>query len=257
MPNHVTNFLTFKGKQEQIDELINKVKGKEDVIDFNSFYPMPKELRNTTSPANIVTEEEYLKEQEKPDNLYKSITKDMSDKLIEKYGHNNWYSWALDNWGTKWNCYDSCEFDNGFQFLTAWSTPYKAICKLSELFPEVEMNVRFYDEDFGSNVGEYTLLNGELIYENCPDYSEESIRLAIDISGGDYYYSDHLADLDNDTDINSVFNSACIKLNHEENYGFEDFPNNVLNKLLEYAIADEKYDRAERIKTLLNTKKLN
>jgi hypothetical protein len=254
MPNHVTNFLTFKGEQKQIDELINKVKRKDTLFDFNSFYPMPKELKKTTSPARIVTEEEYLKEQEKPDNLYKSITQKMSDELIAKYGHNDWYDWSIENWGTKWNCYDCCEFENGFQFLTAWSTPYKAICKLSELFPEVEINVRFYDEDFGSNVGEYILLNGELTYENCPDYSEDSIRLAINIASGDYYYSDYLADLDSETDINSVFNSTCIKLNHEENYGFDDFPDNVLNKLLEYAIADEKYDRAEKIKTLLNTK---
>jgi hypothetical protein len=124
--------------------------------------------------------------------------------------------------------------------------------KMSEAFPEVYISVRYFDEDFGSNVGEYTLLKGDLIDENVPnDGGEDAYRLAIDIDGGDYHFSDWLAD-SNDYDINSTYFSTCIKLNHEKDYPFDDFPKRVLDKLLEYAIRDEKYERANKIKEELN-----
>jgi hypothetical protein len=89
--------------------------------------------------------------------------------------------------------------------------------------------------------------------ENVPDNgSEEAYRLAIDISGGDYHFSDGLANAFGEFDIHDTYYATCIQLNHEKDYPFDDFPKKVLDKLLEYAVRDEKYERANKIKEELN-----
>jgi hypothetical protein len=254
MPNHVTNYLTFTGNENQIAKLFEEVQTKHSDFDFNSFAPMPRSLKNTSSPANIVTEEEYKQWKESNDNkkYVKLLTQKKSDNLIKKYGHNNWYNWACNNWGTKWNAYNVQITENGFIFQTAWCTPLEAMIKLSEKYPEVTIKVRYIDEDFGNNVGEYTLWNGGIEDEYTPEYSEESIRLAIDIDGGDYYYGDYLVDLDEETEL-GLFEMTCIKVSHEEQYPVNDFPNNILEKLLELAVKDEQFERAEEIKKQMET----
>lgn len=80
---------------------------------FNEFVPMPDALRDTTSPSE-------------PD-----------ETLIEKYGHSDWYSWSIANWGTKWCETESDvsyegEKDATVYFNTAWSPPiefYNALVK--------------------------------------------------------------------------------------------------------------------------------
>jgi hypothetical protein len=87
---------------------------KEDNL-FDTFIPMPAELRHTTSPS------------------------ESNETLIEKYGHSDWYSWALSNWGCKWDI-SSGDFEldedglsgNGW-FDTAWGPPIIAYGKLQEL----------------------------------------------------------------------------------------------------------------------------
>lgn len=72
---------------------------------FNAFVPMPEALRGTTSPSE-------------PDSV-----------LIEKYGASDWYSWSVNNWGTKWDtsASDCNPYEDGkgvdMYFETAWSPP--------------------------------------------------------------------------------------------------------------------------------------
>ena len=259
MPNHITNYVTFGGSDAKIAELLSRVKSDFSKFDFKTFAPMPDELMGSRSPSNIVSQQEYDKwvfKDKKDDDIYDSqrcITQQMSDDMKAKYGADNWYDWSINNWGTKWNAYDIHIVDDQVTFHTAWSTPFRAMVKLSEAFPDVVISVRYYDEDFGANVGEYELRNGQLEDENVPDDGgEDAYRLAIDIDGGDYHFSDNLLDLDDDCNINSTYYSTCIQLNHEKDYPFDDFPKKVLDKLLEYAIRDEKYERANKIKEELN-----
>ena len=66
-----------------------------------------------------------------------------------QYGCGDWYGWCNRNWGTKWNAYD-IHFDQESQsihFLTAWDTPMPVIDKLSQMFPEVEIDLQWADED--------------------------------------------------------------------------------------------------------------
>lgn len=177
MPNHVTNILTVNGSQDEL--IIDSLFNEENEIDFNIFAPMPEELKKVSSPVKIVTKEERDAEiadyeqrlangQPTLGNTF-SITQEMSDDYIARFGANNWYDWAIANWGTKWGGYDAeRESPDTVKFLTAWSTPVNAIKSLSLKYPEQEFNVRYADEDFGSNVGEYTIIDGEIIEYYAP-----------------------------------------------------------------------------------------
>ncbi len=56
----------------------------------------------------------------------------MDEKLLEG---NDWYSWRVENWGTKWDGYEGrFNYDqNAFSFCTAWSPPLPIIKKLAEI----------------------------------------------------------------------------------------------------------------------------
>ncbi len=77
-----------------------------------------------------------------------------------------WRDWSIDNWGTKWNGYNT---EIGYnedgtaklRFQTAWSHPYPVIEKLSKNFPDVLIQVSYADEDLGHNIGQYAIKNDE------------------------------------------------------------------------------------------------
>lgn len=139
MPNHVTNNVSLKGKDEDIKDILSSLKSEDSDFDFNKIIPMPKELEGTVSSTATPTNHE----------------------LIEKYGADNWYDWSNKNWGTKWNAYDISIIDETeIQFDTAWSCAAALIGKLSALHPKVEFTLTYADEDLGSNCGIVTYKNG-------------------------------------------------------------------------------------------------
>ena len=128
---------------------------------FRSILPMPKELEHTSSPARIYESQEeideYIKSREDETDspfakqmMAQAMTREYSDYLIKTYGFNNWYDWAYENWGTKWDVsetwledeYDSLRYD----FDTAWCPP-EPICEfLRDKFPDVSISW-FYREE--------------------------------------------------------------------------------------------------------------
>lgn len=79
---------------------------------------------------------------------------------IETYRCCTWYDWSIKNWGTKWNV---CEFehdDTTMIFETAWSCPGPILEELSKKYPKETIEVKYADEDIGSNCGYVTLING-------------------------------------------------------------------------------------------------
>lgn len=127
---------------------------------------MPSELKNTTSPTRIVSEEEYKKEKAKLDAVIAKkeedrtpeerrmcslpITKEMQKEYLKKYGCDNWYDWAIRNWGTKWGAYDITDWEGDtITFFTAWSVPEPVYEELSNLFPKAEFEVKYADEGGG------------------------------------------------------------------------------------------------------------
>lgn len=268
MPNHVTNILTIEGEQELVQKCLSEIKGQNEdqYIDFNNFAPMPKELENTQSPVKIISQKKYdaqearitageLTEIEKNWGFSRGITKKMSKRFKKEFGADNWYDWHLANWGTKWNAYDqiSDEGSNVITFSTAWSTPFDAIQTLSAKYPTLSFNVRYADEDFGQNVGEYTLEDGEETYEDVPDGgSLDAYRMAMEIR--DEHYLNLVEYLINDAEEGDNFTERMIELAHEQTYLEEDYPLFVLEKLKELAIRDEQYERVEAIDKIIQEK---
>lgn len=181
MPNWCYNTVDIYGTEDDFKDFYDYFKeidndGKEKfVFNFNKVTRMPRELENTTSPVRIISQEDYDKVQE----LYKEhggqyniwdlfndkkisekerdlmfqngITQEISDRLNSKYGYDNWYAWANNNWGTKWNIEDenvndmddtSCQL----YFKTAWSPPVAIIDKLKEMFPNLDINGYYLGE---------------------------------------------------------------------------------------------------------------
>lgn len=265
MPNHVTNRLTIIGTNEQIKQVREVIRGEREdqFIDFHKIAPIPKELEGTRSPVHIISQEEYDKqeerlakgeitENEKNFGLSRGLTQEIADEYIRKFGHADWYGWQTDNWSTKWNAYDQTELDEDcIEFQTAWSTPFELMIKLSELFPEVTFEVKYADEDFGYNVGEYTLLNGE-VEENVPDGgSDEAYLMAMDIQYGtpeDYFdcnqeifegeYIDDDEELDNYTE-KMIGLAYRHKYHPSEDCGFHKL---VLERFKEIALEDENFE---------------
>ena len=116
MPNWCDNQITITGPNKVIDKIekiVNEEKGAGGLLDF--FHPMPKELRDTTADGSE------------------------DKKLLEKYGYSDWYGWACDNWGTKWDLNEFYGVDRqylteqnegestiSFSFSSAWSPPIGA-----------------------------------------------------------------------------------------------------------------------------------
>ena len=263
MPNHITNRLSIIGTEEQVAQVRAEIRGEEAdrFIDFHKIAPIPKELEGTVSPMRIVSQEEYdiqekkiatndLTENEKNWGISRSLTQELADEYKAKFGHCDWYGWQTSNWGTKWNAYDQYSDDaNVIEFNTAWSTPYSLLVNLSKKYPQVTFEVEYADEDFGYNVGKFTLFNGEVSDENIPDGgTQEAIEMAMDIKGDDDYYLESylIDDAEEDGELSS-FAETLIDIAHERGVLHKEYPTIVLEKLRELALADEQFERVVQI----------
>ena len=187
MPNHTANNFVIQGPVADINRFIAAVKTDETDIDFNGVSPMPVELKGTTSPTRIVTQEEVDKawsdwntrkeagtldshEKDKPWGL--GITQAQANELMNKYGATNWYDWCNTNWGTKWGAYDAREWsvtEHGdgsghatIYYETAWSPATALWLRVSKDYPTIRFYHEFADEG-GAFLGSETIVNGEII----------------------------------------------------------------------------------------------
>lgn len=192
MPNYVANRVVLVGSDETIKKVIAFVKSDESVFDFNKIVPMPETFLkyDTTNYPNgkqlqvgqrvswekdspIVTEE-LIEE-------YKQATREQE----EKYGVVGWYDWSINYWGTKWNACDALMTEGGvFLFDTAWSAPIPVLTALSKLFPDVEIQFTFADEDCSFNTGEGTIQNGDVEAYYPEGNSEEGWQLYFELHPG-------------------------------------------------------------------------
>lgn len=269
MPNHITNRLTVVGNEADVKAVMNCLADEKDGVTFDNFAPMPEELRGTTSPTRIVSQEEYdqaviqQKEQEdKGDEYLMSlpITMMMQGALLRKYGVDNWYDWACKNWGTKWGAYNGViHSENCCTFDTAWSTPVQAMETLSKKFPNVTLHVEYADEDFGYNVGKYTLKDGDGDAEIPEGGSLEALEMAMNIKGNqDYVLGDwligSLEDLTDDCDVDDItdYDKYCLDLAYKTKYDFDGYPKVALNYLIQLAESHEDYEYANRVKKFMD-----
>ncbi|MDD4546143.1 MAG: hypothetical protein PHR24_02455, partial [Oscillospiraceae bacterium] len=226
MPNHITNILNIQADEDKVRDILENIKSDEyglGSVDFNKLIPMPESLniesgsrssrglelyRSFLLDSAAVAYADVQNTEPSPYHSeaitallkkYQELTKDDPELLqlgrqcyenIQNYGHTDWYSWSVENWGTKWNSYGYKEFpeyqddDSEIRFLTAWAAPHPVLEKLSELYPDITFSHRWADEDFGHNVGEQDYLGGEIVSENIPiGGSAEAYEMAADILG--------------------------------------------------------------------------
>jgi hypothetical protein len=203
MPNHVTQQLSILG--QHAPKVIEHIAGTDLAVDFNQVIPMPEELnieessdghmgiaaitgqcgKYLTYPwvkkERIFTDKDFAAyvERERP----KAI--DLARKYIsnqEKFGHKTWWGWCVENWGTKWNAYSVGEPEllsdrATIRFNTAWSPALPVIARLSELFPSVELTLRYFDEGW-SFAGEAFFAAGVHV-DDCFAPSESDPRTRI------------------------------------------------------------------------------
>jgi len=159
MPNWCSNRVTVCGKLAEVKQLKERVKGIES-FSFDSVLPMPEELKTVQSPVSIMTQEKIEEYKKKwgshPLHLTLPITQETSDRLDAEYGANNWYDWANENWGTKWDARDVTLEDSTldgeetygeleYTFDTAWGPPEGVHSILTKDFPTLSITW-FWDE---------------------------------------------------------------------------------------------------------------
>ena len=196
MPNWVITRIYITGPEDKIKEFEDKVirlGGEEEVFSFNRINKRPEELGNTQCPPpkskkikvkTLAGEELEIEEIADCNNATREMCKD----LESRFGHNNWYDWNNWNWGTKWDCSESIysQEDKMLEFQTAWACPQEILLRMSEMFPDLQFNGSYADEDFGSNAGYIT--NGGAY--SLDDLSEEACETAATLWGHEGYYDD-------------------------------------------------------------------
>lgn len=152
-------------------------------FDFNAVIPMPAILRETESGSDtsfglfalgeeqgdrfagnpltyrwvqelgISSREEFRAwlEKDRPGAIEKAKLAIEAKRLT---GHADWYSWSVENWGTKWNAYNFQEVtdaDGEYEFLiqTAWSFPKPVFEAIAAVFPALRFWCRCFDEGWG------------------------------------------------------------------------------------------------------------
>ena len=196
MPNWVITQIYITGPEDKIKEFEDKVirlGEEEEVFSFNRINKRPEELDNTQCPPpkpkkiKVKTQTgEELEIEEIAD--CNNATPEMCKDLESRFGHNNWYDWNNWNWGTKWDCSESIysQEDKILEFQTAWACPQEILLKMTEMFPDLQFNGSYADEDFGSNAGYIT--NGVPYAFSAS--SEEACETAATLWGHEGYYDD-------------------------------------------------------------------
>lgn len=165
MPNWCSNFVTFKHSDSK---MINRVKNAvEKGRLFDEFVPVPKELLETISGS-------YGDSKEQAD-LEAQMTHNRA-----KYGYANWYDFAVEQWGTKWDVTDShvtAKEKNSISifFDSAWGPPLAFYDKMHSAL-EFEVDAIYY-EPGAAFCGQY--INGEDTDYNLHGETSESVELNI------------------------------------------------------------------------------
>ena len=165
MPNHVINVVKFKHlKPNEVDfileALTHEYNDTERILDFNAIIPEPKTKDKCPEDCLVNKDSHVMEVPEKP--------------------WFDWYAWHNKYWGTKWDAYDGytkigktwvmCVFN------TAWSAPFPIYEALAQKY-NFEFEVKYADEDYGSNCGKITYDPAADEYEHyCDDYYDAGTR---------------------------------------------------------------------------------
>jgi len=176
MPNWCNNQITITGPNSVIDKIEKIVDEKQETEGLLQFmYPMPEGLKNTTA----------------------DMTEDK--EMIKKYGYSDWYGWATNEWGTKWDLTEFYGVDRqyltetsegestiSFAFDSAWSPPVGAYENFIANNEDCSLRATYYEPgcDFMGIWQDYD--------DKCYTISET----APEGSKDDFWYTEEGAELD-------------------------------------------------------------
>lgn len=165
MPNHIQSIITISGTKESVERVKNRILVTEE-------YNNEVKERNNGLAENFQIPERKIGALSfnrlipTPTNIFQG---DLSQEQEDMYGAENcWYEWRIKNWGTKWDAYEQeiqMLDDDMMQimFQTAWSAPLPYMKELAKVCVEegCELGGRFADEDFGGNMGYYSIMEDD------------------------------------------------------------------------------------------------
>lgn len=196
MPNWCDNDLYIYGKHRT--EIADAIANGENVIDFEKIVPMPPGLieimkGSTSSDAEIllgwrdpdgmlgwdwvkaegISDVEGLKAYLVKNNPDLPAIAEKMKALKEETGYSDWYQFAIERWGTKWNT-DGGSRDDGrtricLTFHTAWSPPMPIVDALAKKYPKTRFSLRYYECGMGFR-GHYEVKGDDVLWD---DYWED------------------------------------------------------------------------------------
>jgi len=164
MPNWVYNGLTIEGNPDSVNKLVEQMNTP--FTRNETLYPFP-----IFSFWNIIKPTDLEAYDNQPNR-----TLPIEEQL--KFEGDDWYSWNVRNWGTKWDVavsndekypdtYIEGPVANGdnsvvyYRFNTAWGVAEPALAELSSQYPELLFTLS-YEEETGWG-GELEILRGKFI----------------------------------------------------------------------------------------------
>jgi hypothetical protein len=158
--------------QYELDEVDGELKVYETPFSMNGLVPMPSHLLNTKATVGKEKEGEFAN----------AIAGNRD------YEYSDWYGWRLAHWGTKWDLNpettqlnemvvndDNASFSISYD--TAWSPVNDFWIKVSEMFPNVRIDNRFFEE--GCNfIGQTIIEGGETLADECGEITAEDYTKA-------------------------------------------------------------------------------
>lgn len=156
-----------------------------DFKSFNEIIPMPRELRATTSGGLSSLVKSCLKEY--PGSSWrffithrKARGKSFSFRELlqvcrlatcySKYGYIDWYEWANDKWGVKWDMSIQEVAKNFIVFDTAWTYPEPVLEAFAAKFKDLEFTGEWAEEQAGNFTGSIQIKEGNANFDT--DLSE-------------------------------------------------------------------------------------
>lgn len=209
MPNHIKNRIVLIGDLSDLDALIKKFstevaaklrKTYDDEFicqnkdrDFCWLNPKTGVAHNRNGLNQIGLPEGYEPEIELgflcfPD--FKKIIpppddpayRDEPSQEAVKDSPNWWYTWNINNWGSKWGGYSfEREAINIFTYETAWSPSPIIIEAISRAFPSVTIKYTWADEDTGHNCGRAVYHNGLVDHYAPKGGTKEAYEIAFEL----------------------------------------------------------------------------
>ena len=155
MPNHCHNRVTFYSGGNDTDESRAQIAKLKQIFEdencFTQIIPEPNWV-DTPLMSSDMPKFDWDIAKGKVGELPQYVEDPWRRLVFKSTGiaDDRWYDWRLQNWDTKWDCYDVEVTDDDpdqleVEFNTAWSPP-EAICSaIREQYPDLAISW-FYDE---------------------------------------------------------------------------------------------------------------